>query len=220
MLSMKKLCIFDFDGTLFDTLKDVAKCFNQTFEILGFEPLDLDFYIKSLGGNINEITSIILKDENTPENIELVRATYEKIYYNDLKENTSLFAGMLEVLEELEEEGIILAINSNRKADSIKTFLNKHASNISFLDIQGHLPNKPSKPNPYGVNTIIQKANITKEESVYIGDSATDIQTAKNAGIDCILVAWGYGLEEAYEDEYPIAIVKNKDELLNSIKNS
>ena len=88
---MKKLCIFDFDGTVFDTLTDVAKCFNQTFEILGFEPLDLDFYIKSLGGNINEITSIILKDENTPENIELVKTTYEKIYQEDSKENTCFF---------------------------------------------------------------------------------------------------------------------------------
>lgn len=215
---MKKLCIFDFDGTLFDTLTDVAKCFNQTFEILGFEPLDLDFYIKSLGGNINEITSIILKDENTPENIELVKTTYEKIYQEDSKENTSLFNGMLEVLEQLQKEGIILAINSNRKPDSINKFLNKYASNIIFLDVQGHIPDKPSKPNPYGVNTILKKANVTKEESVYIGDSATDIQTAKNAGIDCILVTWGYGLDDAYENEYPIAIVENKDDLIRSIK--
>ena len=53
---------------------------------------------------------------------------------------------------------------------------------------------------------------------MYIGDSATDIQTAKNAGIDCILVTWGYGLDDAYEDEYPIAIVENKDDLIRSIK--
>ena len=137
----------------------------------------------------------------------------------DLKENSTLFDGMLEVLEELQKEGMILAINSNRNPNSIKTLLKKHANNITFLDIQGHIPNIPSKPNPYGVNTIINKANTTKEETVYIGDSATDIQTAKNAGIDCILVKWGYGLDDAYADEYPIALVNNKDELIKSIKN-
>ena len=216
---MKKLCIFDFDGTLFDSLTDVAKCFNKSFEILGFEQLDLDFYIKSLGGNIYQITSIILKDQNTPENIELVKNTYEKIYENDLKENTHLFNGMLEVLEELQKDNMILAINSNRSSDSIKYFVNKYAHNINFLDIQGPVPTKESKPNPYGVNTIIKKANVTKEETLYIGDSATDIQTAKNAGIDCILVTWGYGVGDVYEDEYPVAIVDDKDALLKSIKN-
>ena len=217
---MKKLCIFDFDGTLFDSLSDVAKCFNKTFEKLGFETLDLSFYIKSLGGNINEITSKILKDKNTPENIELVRKTYEEIYSNDLKENSVLFNGMLEVLEKLQEENVILAINSNRNSDSIRYFLEKYANHINFIDIEGHSSTKPSKPNPDGVNAIIQKANVTKKESVYIGDSMTDIQTAKNAGIDCILVKWGYGVGDVYENEYPITVVENKCELLNAIKNS
>ncbi|MBE6485993.1 MAG: HAD family hydrolase [Methanosphaera stadtmanae] len=215
---MKKLCIFDFDGTLFDSLTDVAKCFNKTLEILGFEQLDLDSYIKSVGGNIYEITKLILKDKSTPENIESVKNTYEKIYHEDLKENTHLFDGMLDVLEQLQEEGMLLAINSNRSSDSIRYFVDKYASNINFIDIQGPIPTKTSKPDPYGVNIIIEKANVTKEETLYIGDSITDIQTAKNAGIDCILVTWGYGVDDVYENEYPIAIVENKDELLKSIK--
>ncbi|MEE3440329.1 HAD family hydrolase, partial [Ruminococcus sp.] len=138
----------------------------------------------------------------------------------DLKENTRLFNGMLEVLEQLQKEDMILAINSNRSYDSISYFINKYAPDIDFIDIQGPVPTKASKPDPYGVNTIIKKANVTKEETLYIGDSATDIQTAKNAGIDCILVTWGYGVGDVYEDEYPVAIVNDKDELLKSIKNS
>lgn len=217
---MKKLCIFDFDGTLFDTLRDVAKCFNKTFEILGYEQLDLDFYIKSVGGNINEITSIVLKDKNTPENIELIKNTYVEIYQKDLKENSQLYEGMLDVLEKLQDEGILLAINSNRDSESIKSFVNKYAPHIEFVDIQGHISSKPSKPDPYGVNEIIKKSNVTKEESIYIGDSSTDIQTAKNAEIDCIIVTWGYGVGDVYEDEYPISIVDDKDQLLKSIKSA
>lgn len=217
---MKKLCIFDFDGTLFDSLTDVANCFNQTFEKLGFETMDPSFYIKSFGGNIYEITSKILNEKNSPENVELVKKTYAEIYSKDSKENTRLFNGMLEVLEQLQEEKIILAINSNRNSPSIKKFLERYANHINFLDIQGHIDSKPSKPDPEGVNTIIQKAGVAREESVYIGDSITDIQTAKNAHIDCILVKWGYGVGDVYENEYPMAIVENKDELLNVIKNS
>ncbi|HII08881.1 MAG TPA: HAD family hydrolase [Methanosphaera sp.] len=217
---MKKLCIFDFDGTLFDSLTDVANCFNQTFEKLGFETFDISFYIKSLGGNINEITSKILKDKNSPENVELVKKVYGEIYSKDSKENTRLFEGMLEVLEQLQEEKTILAINSNRNPESIKYFLERYANHIDFLDIQGHVYTKPSKPDPEGVNTIIQKAGMTREDAVYIGDSLTDIQTAKNAQIDCILVKWGYGVGDVYENEYPIAVVENKDELLDVIKNS
>ncbi len=216
---MKKLCIFDFDGTLFDSLTDVVKCFNKTFEKLGLDTFDREFYKRSVGGNMDQIVSKLLQDKNTPVNMTKVKDTYAKIYDADLKENTCLFEGMLDVLEQLQEEGMILAINSNRSAESIKEFVNKFADNINFIDIQGPIPTEASKPDPYGVNTIIKKAEMSKEDCVYIGDSITDILTAKNAGIDCILVTWGYGIDDVYENEYPIAIVNNKEELMNSIKN-
>lgn len=210
---MKKLCIFDFDGTLFDTLPDVATCFNQTFQKLGYEALNLEFYKKSLGGNIDEILAKILKENNTPENIEEVKSTYEKIYHNNPKENTKIYAGIHETLNKLQEKGYILAINSNRDPMSIKYFLNKYTPNIKFIDIQGHVSYNPSKPDPYGANTIIKKANVTKEETIYIGDSHTDIQTAKNANIDCILVTWGYGVGNVYQDKYPVKIINKTEEI-------
>lgn len=214
---MKKLCIFDFDGTLFDSLPDVAKCFNLTLEKLGYETLDLSYYIKVLGGNIDEILSLILKDNDKLENMELLKNTYEDIYLNDVKENTKLFDGMYELLKKLQEKGFILAINSNRKRDSIETFTKKYTEDIEFIDIQGHEYNHPSKPDPYGVNTILQKAGVKKEETIYIGDSITDIKTAQNAHIDCILVRWGYGVGDVYENEYPLAVVNDADDILRIV---
>lgn len=216
---MKKLCIFDFDGTIFDSLTDVAKCFNKTFEYLGYEKLDLEFFKESLGGNVDQIISLILKDKNNPENIELVKNTYEKIYNNDLKENTKLYDGILEVLLQLQKEDYILAINSNRNPKSIKEFINKYAADINFVDIQGHVDRNPSKPHPYGVNVIMSKANVTNENTIYIGDSITDIKTAENANVDCLLVRWGYGVGDVYDNEYPIAIAENTEDIIDIIKN-
>lgn len=216
---MKKLCIFDFDGTMFDTLTDVAKCFNQAFEKLGLETLDFQFYKESLGGNIDEIIGIILKDKNTPENIEKVKKTYEKIYSLDQKENTKPFPDIEKLLTTLQEKNIILAINSNRKPDSINFFVKKYLPNITFIDIQGHVTTNPSKPDPYGINKIIEKSGVNPEETVYIGDSITDIKTAENAKIDCVIVKWGYGMSETYKNEYPLKIVCKTSEILDIINN-
>lgn len=215
---MKKLCIFDFDGTMFDSISDVARCFNETFDELGYERLDLEYYRKSLGGNVDEIIGIILKDNNNAENVELVKKTYEKIYNNDLKENTHLFAGIHELLENLQDDGFVLAINSNRKTASIRKFIDRFAGDIDFVDIQGHEYSHPSKPDAYGVNAILEKSGISREDTVYIGDSATDVATSRNAGIDCIIVTWGYGMEDVYADEYPIAVVDNPFDILKIVK--
>ena len=215
---MKKLCIFDFDGTLFDSITDVVNCFNQTFINLGYETLDLEQYKKSLGGNFDEIIDLILKENNNEENIELVKKTYEQLYSKDKKENTHLYPGTYKLLRQLQEEGFILAINSNRKPGSINYFINLFLSDIDFIDIQGHVPNHPSKPDTYGVNTILKKAGVEKEDCIYIGDSITDIKTARNAQIDCILVNWGYGVGDVYDNEYPLAVVDNAEDILKLVK--
>lgn len=215
---MKKLCIFDFDGTMFDSLEDVVKCFNLTLDKLGYEKQDLEFYKKSLGGNINEIIGLILKDKNNEENIGLVKKTFAEIYYNDTKKNTHMYNGIHELLEKLQEENIVLAINSNRNVDSIKRFLKQYSDDIDFIEIQGQTSSTTPKPDPYGVNVILEKSGIAREDTVYIGDSATDIATAQNARIDCILVTWGYGVGDVYEDKYPLAIVDNPQDIYKIVK--
>ena len=215
---MKKLCIFDFDGTLFDSIEDVVLCFNQTLKKHNFDILTYEEYIECLGGNIDEITSLILKDKNSQENIELIKSTYEKIYTASNKEHTLPFPNINTLLKELQKEEILLAINSNRKTNSIKYYVTKYLEDIDFIKIEGHNPKYPSKPNPIGVNKIIKKANVNLEDTIYIGDSSTDIETAKNAGIDCLLVKWGYGKKDAFDSNYPLDFVENTTQLLEIIK--
>lgn len=212
---MKKLFIFDFDGTLFDSVGDVVICFNKALEIYNLPTMTREQYLGRLGGNIDDIVSLVLGENRTDENFEPFKNTYLEIYDSSKKENTVPFAESLGLLKKLHEKGILLAVNSNRLTYSLNEFVARFFADIDFLMIEGHDEIHPSKPDPYGVLKIIEKANVDKSEAVYIGDSKTDIQTAKNAGIDCIIVKWGYGNQSDYEDDYILKAVDEFDDLLD-----
>ena len=204
---MKKLFIFDFDGTLFDSVNDVVSCFNKALTIHGLPTLTRDEYLECLGGNIDEIVSLVLGQNDTNHNHEAVKKTYLDLYNSSEKLLTVPFSNVHDVLRELQEENVVLAINSNRLSYSLIEFVNRFFGDIDFLEIEGHNHPHPSKPHPYGVNKIIKKAGVGLNEALYVGDSSTDIMTAKNAGIDCVIVKWGYGYGEVYSSEYPIAVI-------------
>lgn len=211
---MKSLAIFDFDGTLFNSVDDVVLCFNEALAKLCFPTLKREEFFSCLGGNIDEIISLVLKDNNTPENMETLKKVYLDIYYKSQKENTLPFPGSHELLLKLQEMGVILAINSNRFTDSLESFVDRFFGDIDFLLIEGHNFDTPSKPSPAGINKIIEKAGVAPSQAAYIGDSGTDIRTAQNAGIDCIIVKWGYGDSDAWENDYILECVDEFSQIL------
>ena len=93
--------------------------------------------------------------------------------------------------------------------------MDKFFGDIDFIMIEGHNFDTPSKPSPAGVNKIIEKAGVSIEDAVYIGDSSTDIETAKNAGIDCLIVKWGYGNHNDFENDYILETIEDVSEILN-----
>lgn len=211
---MKKLAIFDFDGTLFNSIDDVVLCFNKTLTYYDLPTLTREEYIPCLGGNIDDIVSLVLGENLTDDNLEPVKATYLDFYNSSKKELTVPFAKSHELLKELQERNVLLAINSNRLNYSLNEFVTRFFADIDFLEIEGHVEPNPSKPDPYGVNKIIEKANVDVSDAIYIGDSSMDIKTAQNAGIDCIIVSWGYGMKDVFENDYPLEVIDNFNELL------
>ena len=211
---MKRLAIFDFDGTIFNSVDDVFICFNKALELNDFATWDYEAFFDILGGNIDEMVSLILRDRNTPENIDLIKEEYARFYNESLKENSLPFPGVHEVMRELQERGILIAINSNRKNDSIEYFVDKYFSDIDFAVIEGHNPAYPSKPRPCGIKKMRKKLDVSKDECLYIGDSSTDIKTARNAEIECIIVKWGYGNNDVLKSDYIMGTVETPSEIL------
>lgn len=212
---MKMLAIFDFDGTLFDSIEDVLICFNKALALHDFPTLTREGLIPCLGGNIDEIVSLVLGDNYTLENMETVKRTYLELYNSSKKENTVPFPESHRILKELQNRGVLIAVNSNRLNYSLKYFVEKYFHDIDFVSLEGHDIDCPSKPHPHGANRIIEKAGVLAEKAVYIGDSKTDIETARNAGIDCILVRWGYGNRADWENEHILDCISEFSDILN-----
>ena len=199
---MKKLLIFDFDGTLVNTITDVALCFNRALERYGFEPYPVSDYGRVVGGNLDVIFSKLLKEEHrTNENIEKLKNAYREIYLNDDKSNTVPFNGITTLLESLKNKGYYVAINTNKAQPLVDNLCRKIFPHINFDGIVGFVEGRPSKPDSYGINKLISANNVTKEQTIYIGDGKTDIETAKRAGIDCIFVTWGQGEKSLMYDD-------------------
>lgn len=215
---MKKLFIFDFDGTLFNTLDQFAYNMNQALKVHNFPQLTISEYKNVVGGNLEEVISKILGKNSTSENNRKVKESYLKNIEINEDNLTRPFYGINEILKYLQENNTLLAINSNRYTYSIKEYVNKFFNNINFIDIQGHNPPNPSKPDAYGVFEIIKKTSLKKDEILYIGDSVTDVQTAENAGIDCILVDWGYEDSNNLSKANVLKIIHNPFELQEFIE--
>lgn len=211
---MKKLCIFDFDGTVVDTITDVAICFNQALEAHGFPTHPLTEYGGFIGGNLETVVSRLLPQEQiTQENVDLVKNTYRMLYLASTKPNSKPYPGMMSLLDTLKGKGFLLAINSNKGQELLNDMVGKIFPVNYFDAVVGYAEDRPSKPDPYGVDMICRICGCTREDAVYIGDGASDIHTASNAQIPCVFVCWGQGSKEDASDPKIYARAKNAEEL-------
>lgn len=209
----KKLVIFDFDGTLVDTIIDAGRCFNKALESFGFRTYPVEDYGNIVGGNLDVIFSKLLDQQyQTAENIANLKAKYREIYSLDEKPNTKPFDGILHVLRKLNKDGISIAINTNKAQILVDELCKKEFPDIKFAAVFGYHDGIPSKPDPYAVNETMKLCNVSASETIYIGDGLTDVKTAQNANIDCILVTWGQGDVKTILEEHQNLFVANAPE--------
>ena len=221
---MKKICIFDFDGTLMNTITDVAICFNETLEKFGYNSHPIELYNNFVGGNLETVIGKLL-DYNqtkiaTESDIKKIKEYYSNLYLNCKKENTKPYYGIIELLKKLENNGILLAINTNKKQAFTGNLCKKFFNEVHFEKVIGYSEDYPSKPNPTAVYDILKCANLEKEDAVYIGDGLSDVKTAENAGIDAVFVEWGQGKEEDKNNSAVKFIAKEVEEIYKYIINS
>lgn len=215
---MKKLIIFDFDGTLVDTITDVAISFNAALEAHGFPQYPIEAYSRFVGGNLETIISRLLpKGENTSANVDGVKKTYRTVYKNSSKPHTRPYPGMVELLCELKQKGYTLAVNSNKGQELLEDMVAKTFPPGMFDAVVGYLESRPSKPDPFGVDMICQACKMKRDDAVYVGDGASDIKTAENAGIPCVFVTWGQGTEQDRNNPYIWQLIQTEKQLREAL---
>lgn len=193
---MRKLLIFDFDGTLVDTITDVGLCFNQALGENGFPVHRLETFSRFVGGDLETVISKMLPPgQATPENLADVKASYRKLYSESAKKNTRPYPGICHLLWELKDAGFYIAINSNKGQGLLDQLVKSLFPDRFFDAVIGYEEARPPKPSPYGVELICEMCGCSITEAMYIGDGKSDIDTAANAGIPCIFVLWGQGTE-------------------------
>lgn len=217
---MKKVLIFDCDGTLLDTITDVILSFNEALDVCGFPKHPVAYYDNYIGGNLETIVSGLLPQSAVSRlNVEAVKAKYREIYGNSSKTNTKPYPGIMTLLKEWKTEGYLIAINTNKGQQLTEALIDKLFKKDFFDAIVGYSEERPSKPDPYGVDMICRELHAERQNCVYIGDGKSDVQTAFRAGIPCIYVKWGQGKAGDTEDAPVYAEVSTMDELKRAVHN-
>ena len=186
-----KLAIFDLDGTLLDTLIDLMNSTNFALQEMGFPKRSLLEIRKFVGNGVKKLIERAVPINTNKEDIEKTLSIFKKHYEDHCEENTKPYNGIIELLDLLISQNILIAVVSN-KIDSAVSLLCKQYFGDRIQISVGDKENARKKPAPDSVFEVLKSLKIQKEDSIYIGDSEVDIETAKNAEIDCISVTWGF----------------------------
>ncbi len=216
---MIKLCIFDMDGTIVNTIDTIAHFANTALAEFGFEAIPTDKY-KIMVGNGSEVLveRMLNHHGKTRADVPKLHPWYVKAYDDDFMYLTAPYEGIVDMLKCLKEMGIKTAVLSN-KDHSTAGKVAEELFEEGLIDLcMGARPGVPLKPQPDAVFEIMEHFGAEKEDCLYIGDTATDITTAKNAGLFSIGVLWGFRSEDELKNAGADAIVSDPDEICRIAK--
>lgn len=189
--------LFDLDGTLLDTLTDIANSTNAALIQLGFPTHPVEAYRYFVGdGSECLIRRVLPKDHSDDMTVKMCHEAVLDEYAQRWWENTHPYPGILELLSELDKRGIPKAVLSNKHDDFTKIIVAKLLPGYSFHIVRGALPSVPVKPDPTSAFKIAEQMNIAPTRFLYLGDTNTDMQTARAAGMFGAGVLWGFRTAE------------------------
>ena len=216
---MKKLAIFDLDGTLLNTIADLANSTNHALATLGYPTHAPEAYPQMVGNGINKLFERALPEgEKTEENVLRVRQAFVPHYDLHNADDSLPYPGIPELLENLQAAGVKLAVASNKYQAATEKLIAHYFPRIHFVAKFGQREGIKVKPDPTIVYDILKIAEIKKEEVLYIGDSGVDMQTAINAGVTSCGVTWGFRPQTELEQFQPDYIVDEAEKILPIIK--
>jgi len=191
---MEKLVIFDLDGTLLNTIADLGNAANHTLEELGLPQHTLDEYRLMVGNGMRKLIMRALPDDKASDEsfVDSTLARFLEYYAQHIDVYTRPYPDVPELINTLSTGGFKLAVASNKIQAGAERLIAKFFPGIDFVAVMGNSPDYPLKPDAAVVEYIMKKAGTDGAHTIMVGDSGTDIQTARNAGIPIIAVSWGF----------------------------
>ncbi len=191
---MKKLIIFDLDGTLLNTIGDLTNAGNYVLQQHGFPTHTDEEYRFFIGAGVRNLTKVILPEEyhNDEKFCRQILDEFIARYNSHLHEKTCPYDGIIPLLKTLNTKGIQIAITSNKYQEGVNSVVDFYFKEINFVATLGSSPEMPVKPNTKMIEKILELCPIEKSDILYVGDSDVDMQTAKNAGLTAVGVLWGF----------------------------
>ena len=213
------VCIFDLDGTLTDTLESLVFATNQTLENLGLNPITVELCRLFVGNGARKLVMAALEASGDGEltYMEEAMKLYLKIFSENCLYHVKPYEGILELLKNLRERGIRLAVHSNKPHEQAVDVVRNIFGDGIFDIVQGQEEGLARKPDPAGVVRIAGQMGVDIKDCIYIGDSEVDIQTGANAGIPAVGAAWGFRGRTLLSEAGAKIIIDRPEELLHYV---
>lgn len=194
------------DGTLLDTIGDLAAAVNHALALRNLPQHDIAAYRRMVGHGVRNLVTQALPEERQGDEafIDACLADFKAFYSAHIADRTLPYPGMQELLRDLQARGVRLAVASNKFQAGTETLVRGLFPDIRFAAVLGDREGRPLKPDPEIVGEVLRACGCRREEAVMVGDSPTDMKTAVNGGIDGIAVNWGYR-QMAGETGFPVA---------------
>lgn len=202
---MKKLVIFDLDGTLINSIADLGEAANFALTQCGFPTHPIAAYPRFVGSGITKLLERVLPESaRTPERIEVMRGYFKEYYGMHMTDFTEPYPGIPELLAQLTQRGVAVAVASNKYQAAVEKLIRHFFPEIPWAAVEGQKEGVPVKPDPSIVFEILSKYPTPKADVLYVGDSGVDMETARRACVESAGVTWGFRsvteLREHYAD--------------------
>ena len=217
---MKKLVIFDLDGTLLNTIEDLGQAANYALERNGYATHSMASYPYFVGNGVRRlVTRVLPEDARDDENVDRVLGDFMKYYDEHCIDYTKPYNGMPELLQDLRDMGVMMAVASNKYQQAVSKNIPHYFPDINFIAIEGQKDGVNVKPDPSIVFSILAQARVPKADALYIGDSGVDMETARRACIDSVGVTWGFRSKKELVEYQADVIVNNPVDIVGIVEN-
>lgn len=215
---MKKLAIFDLDGTLLNTIEDLGYAANHALQAHGYPTHSIASYPFFVGNGVRRLIERVLpEDARTEATIDRLLVTFKEYYNDHNTDYTKPYEGIPELLSLLSSRGVAIAVASNKYQAATEKLISHFFPTLSFIAVEGQKEGVPVKPDPSIVFEILAKAKTPKADTIYIGDSGVDMETARRACVDSVGVTWGFRPEKELVENHADTIVNSPGDIAKLI---